>query len=92
MKTHLFRPGEQNTMCGRTVPSLSIRNPKKITCKHCIRMYEGNEKWYAHAMASLSGPSGQWDTEEQALFYPSSIQFLNLPFDWRPQVTEWAYH
>lgn len=46
MKTHLFRPGEQITMCGIHIKSFSTTNPALVDCKRCSGMYQTNVEWY----------------------------------------------
>lgn len=51
MKTHLIRPNEHFvTLCGIDVRGRKNLNFKTnlyfVDCKNCLKLYEGNEKWY----------------------------------------------
>lgn len=45
MKTHLYRPGETISICGRN-PKQSTHKPTEVDCKSCKWFFENNISWF----------------------------------------------
>lgn len=51
MKIHLMRPHTELNMCGRPrVAGFTTPAPEEVTCTSCIRLWTGNERWFANAI------------------------------------------
>lgn len=49
MKVHLFQPGENLTMCGRSTGHIT-NEPDAISCETCKQRYQNNTAWYDAAV------------------------------------------
>ena len=46
MKTHLLRPLDKVTMCGRELKHFSTTNPAWVDCAKCRWIYNFKQEWY----------------------------------------------
>lgn len=60
MKTHLFRPNELVTMCGKQLKHNSTKQPMDVNCRICLASYFANVDWYWYMQGLTTPPGARW--------------------------------
>lgn len=80
MKMHLFRPGDDLTMCGIQIKSFSTTNPVEATCQRCLGFYEANKFWYSNLVRQIK--ENWWFHWSPTAVRPRILHSGLLPNQW----------
>ena len=62
MKTHLFREGQEITLCGIIAKAFSTDDFSEVDCKTCSGRFAVNVDWYKMLREAVNGSMGESDT------------------------------